>query len=529
MKSKKASAMSVALALALAPGVMAADMQGQTATPATPQNQAQQPADQAQANGRQQMTQAVNLERASKLINQEIKDAQGKTIGKIQGLAVDATDGRIAYAVVSLQDVPNTDKNKLYALPFQTLRQSADQKSCTLTVPQSKLSQAKSFDKSQWPEKASLELGSQNYQVFGFAPYWQGNAQATGQQGRQQAEQELQAAFEQAGLSPQEAKSRSQDLINRLDAQTISKGQAEQQIQQALQGAGLNQPQAKEHAQKAAAALESAKPGPGNGNVTEHRSGFPQTDAQRENAQPNAQPDQNAAQPDAQSDQNAAQPNAQSDQNAANGNQAQPGAMGAQANHGQAMNGQRWVASFDKVKGKTVNDAQGKKLGTIEDLVIDPHEGRIVYAVVGHGGVFGMGQKLAAVPYRALQVDQQKQAFTLNATEQKLDQNSFSSTNWPDMDNEQWAQRVHTAFGEKPYWQVYGYSAPGTSGNAQQPGQQPGEQATPGAEQNQPGQQSTPGAEQDQPGQQSTPGAEQDQPQEQNQQNNGSDNGGGAY
>jgi sporulation protein YlmC with PRC-barrel domain len=52
--------------------------------------------------------------------------------------------------------------------------------------------------------------------------------------------------------------------------------------------------------------------------------------------------------------------------------------------------------------GQSVRGAGGEDLGKIKDLVVSPATGTIVYALVGSGGVLGVGDKLRAVPFSAL-------------------------------------------------------------------------------------------------------------------------------
>jgi sporulation protein YlmC with PRC-barrel domain len=56
--------------------------------------------------------------------------------------------------------------------------------------------------------------------------------------------------------------------------------------------------------------------------------------------------------------------------------------------------------------GMDVRNAKGENLGDIKDLVVDADSGRIQYAVVGIGGVLGIGEKLSAFPMSAFKVSQ---------------------------------------------------------------------------------------------------------------------------
>ncbi len=56
-----------------------------------------------------------------------------------------------------------------------------------------------------------------------------------------------------------------------------------------------------------------------------------------------------------------------------------------------------------KLAGRYVHNAEGEKLGTIRDFVIDKRSGDIIYAVVSSGGILGVRQTLRLVPIGALQ------------------------------------------------------------------------------------------------------------------------------
>lgn len=58
--------------------------------------------------------------------------------------------------------------------------------------------------------------------------------------------------------------------------------------------------------------------------------------------------------------------------------------------------------SVRKLAGAPVHGANGERLGTIKDFVIDKQTGEVVYAVVSSGGMLGVGNTLRLVPLDAL-------------------------------------------------------------------------------------------------------------------------------
>ncbi len=59
-------------------------------------------------------------------------------------------------------------------------------------------------------------------------------------------------------------------------------------------------------------------------------------------------------------------------------------------------------ASANELTGTPVKNRSGESLGRIKDFVIDTNSGQVVYAVVGSGGIAGIGERLHPVPVQAL-------------------------------------------------------------------------------------------------------------------------------
>ena len=96
------------------------------------------------------------------------------------------------------------------------------------------------------------------------------------------------------------------------------------------------------------------------------------------------------------------------------------------------------VLKASELIGMSVQGTDGKKLGDIKDLVIDPEEGGVDYAVLEFGGFAGIGDKYFAVPWEALQLDQTKKRLLLDVHKKELkDAPGFDKNNWPDLSLEQ--------------------------------------------------------------------------------------------
>ena len=96
------------------------------------------------------------------------------------------------------------------------------------------------------------------------------------------------------------------------------------------------------------------------------------------------------------------------------------------------------VLKASELIGMSVQGTDGKKLGDIKDLVIDPEEGGVEYAVLEFGGFAGIGDKYFAVPWDALQLDQSNKKILLDVHKKELkNAPGFDKNNWPDLNLDQ--------------------------------------------------------------------------------------------
>src|SRR4029450_6274599 len=81
----------------------------------------------------------------------------------------------------------------------------------------------------------------------------------------------------------------------------------------------------------------------------------------------------------------------------------------------------RRVMSASSLSGDRVKNSAGEDLGKVKEVMIDVRGGRIAYAVLSFGGVLGLGDKLFAVPFNALMLDEDEKEFILNADKATLE------------------------------------------------------------------------------------------------------------
>lgn len=92
-----------------------------------------------------------------------------------------------------------------------------------------------------------------------------------------------------------------------------------------------------------------------------------------------------------------------------------------------------------RIIGMDVVNRQGEKVGDVEDIVLD-RSGNAAYAVVSTGGFLGVGDRLHAVPWRALEANAGTGQFILDIDKETLGKApGFDNTTFPDVNDPKWS------------------------------------------------------------------------------------------
>jgi sporulation protein YlmC with PRC-barrel domain len=114
----------------------------------------------------------------------------------------------------------------------------------------------------------------------------------------------------------------------------------------------------------------------------------------------------------------------------------------------------RRVLAASSLTGDRVRNPAGEDLGNIEEITLDLESGQIAYAVLSFGGLLGIGDKLFAVPWSAMRLDQAEHEFLLDIDRKTLEQSpGFDKSNWPDMADPAFGRDIHRLYGQVPYWE----------------------------------------------------------------------------
>lgn len=114
--------------------------------------------------------------------------------------------------------------------------------------------------------------------------------------------------------------------------------------------------------------------------------------------------------------------------------------------------GQR-LMSAGALCGDRVVNRRGELLGTVSELMLDVERGCIAYVVMAYGGFMGMGERLYALPWSALQLDAERGYLLLDADRSTFDTApAFDKDHWPSTPDAEWHREVHRHYRSLPYW-----------------------------------------------------------------------------
>ncbi len=115
------------------------------------------------------------------------------------------------------------------------------------------------------------------------------------------------------------------------------------------------------------------------------------------------------------------------------------------------MTGNRLI-SAEKVQGTAVYNLEGERLGQVEDVMLHKLSGKVAFAIMGFGGVLGIGHKHTPLPWSVLTYDPDKNGYVVPLGKEQL--KSGPSYNKDELTNDDngWGQRVNDYYQVTPSW-----------------------------------------------------------------------------
>jgi sporulation protein YlmC with PRC-barrel domain len=110
----------------------------------------------------------------------------------------------------------------------------------------------------------------------------------------------------------------------------------------------------------------------------------------------------------------------------------------------------RRTMSAASLTGDKVVSAENESLGYIEDVMLDVETGRVAYAVLSFGGFLGLGNRLFAIPWTAMRLDDEQKCFVLEVDRETLKRApGFDKDHWPDLGSDEYARTIDSHYNQR--------------------------------------------------------------------------------
>jgi hypothetical protein len=105
------------------------------------------------------------------------------------------------------------------------------------------------------------------------------------------------------------------------------------------------------------------------------------------------------------------------------------------------------LIASNRVEGTAVYNRQGERLGTVAHFMVGKRNGRVEYAVMSFGGLFGLGSRYHPLPWDVLDYEPDQGGYVVDLDRDKLDAApTFDEGAEPTWDRA-WGERVHSYYG----------------------------------------------------------------------------------
>ena len=75
------------------------------------------------------------------------------------------------------------------------------------------------------------------------------------------------------------------------------------------------------------------------------------------------------------------------------------------------------LVGSDSLVGGTVRDNEGRDIGKVSRLMIDPNDGRITSVIIATGGTLGVGSNTLSVPWSSVKIGQDRGKVIVTASQ----------------------------------------------------------------------------------------------------------------
>ena len=100
---------------------------------------------------------------------------------------------------------------------------------------------------------------------------------------------------------------------------------------------------------------------------------------------------------------------------------------------------------------KVVN-GRDEHLGYLEEIMLDVVTGRVAYAVISFQGILGLDDKLFAVPWQALTIDENEKLIFMSVDKETIENApGFHKNKWPRVVSHRWLDEIYQYYDQSDY------------------------------------------------------------------------------
>ncbi|NGO64708.1 PRC-barrel domain containing protein [Rhizobium daejeonense] len=109
------------------------------------------------------------------------------------------------------------------------------------------------------------------------------------------------------------------------------------------------------------------------------------------------------------------------------------------------------LIASDKVDGTAVYGSDGKRIGSIQRIILEKRGGRVAYAVLSFGGFLGIGDEYYPLPWEKLSYDENLDGYRVDLTKKQIEGAPRFREDERDWYREN-GRSVYEYYGVPPYW-----------------------------------------------------------------------------
>ena len=110
------------------------------------------------------------------------------------------------------------------------------------------------------------------------------------------------------------------------------------------------------------------------------------------------------------------------------------------------------LISSRRVEGTPVYSRTEQRLGSIHSVMIEKRSGKVAYAVLSFGGIFGLGEHVHPVPWEVLNYDVGLDAYVVDLTREELEKAPTLHLDQAERPQPQDYEEVTGYYAKLPWW-----------------------------------------------------------------------------